>query len=595
MSLTIRAVSLLTLAACAAAAHAAKPPAAPAPPSFGATMEVNVINVDVYVTDGDGKRVTGLKKEDFALSEGGQPVEITNFEAVAETVASPDAPAATAIASQPAPEQPGPESWLNLAILVDNLHLRPENRTRALEQIREFLARNVRPLDRVLLTSYDLGLKVRQPFTGDPTALDAALHQIETLPTSGVQMDTARRSALRTMYALHEIDPCSFQMMAPIQTYAEETRAEARQTIGALKFLVNSLAGVPGRKAVLYISDGVPVTPGEELFQVVYEICGGGTATSGLPESDGAGRVVPGADAATRYQASQALLDAQKYSLAEDFEDLAAHASANRVAFYTLQASGLRGVAAADAGLDPGERVLQLMTVHQVQRTNWQNSLTAMASGTGGRAMLDTNDFLPELGRMKEDFAIYYSLAYTPAHTGDGRQHRIEVKVKKPGLKVRHRQSYRDKPLAERVVDRTLAALFHGIEDNPLDVAMEIGDPSAEANGEYAVPVRLKIPLFKLAVLNQQGTYRAMLRLLVATGDDKGGISPVRQVQVPIEIPRKQVLNAMGKFYLYNLTLKMRSGEQRVAVAVRDEVAAVSSYLSRAVTVGVQAAAAAKP
>jgi len=595
MSLKIRAVFFLTLAACASA-FAAKPPATPAPPSFGETVEVNVINVDVYVTDRDGKRVTGLKKEDFSLFEGDKPVEITNFEAVAEIVANPDVTApAVAPALRPEQPAPGPESWLNLAVFVDNLHLRPESRKQALEQIRTFLAQNVRPLDRVLLASYDLGLKVRQPFTGDPAALDAALRQIETLPSFGVQADTARRSALRTMYSLHEVDPCSYQMMLPIQTYAEETRDEARQTVGALKFLVNSLAGIPGRKAVLYVSDGVPVTPGEELFQVVYEICGGGTATSGLPETDGAGRVIPGGDAATRYPAPQALLDAQKYSIADRFEDLTAHANANRVAFYTLQASGLRGFAAADAGLDPGERVLQLMTVQQVQRTNWQSSLTAMAAGTGGRAMLETNDFLPELGRMKEDFSVYYSLAYTPAHTGDGRQHRIEVKVKRPGLKVRHRRSYRDKPLAERIVDRTLAALFHGIEDNPLEVAMAIGDPSAGEKGEYAVPVRLKIPLFKLAVLNQQGTYRAMLRLLVATGDAQGGISPVRQVQVPIEIPRKQVLNAMGKFYLYNLTLKMRSGEQRIAVAVRDEIAATTSYLSQAVTVGTTTAAAAKP
>ncbi|HEV8580823.1 MAG TPA: VWA domain-containing protein [Thermoanaerobaculia bacterium] len=594
MNLKIRTGWFLTLVACLPT-FAAKPPAAPAPPSFGETVEVNVVNVDVYVTDKNGNRVTGLKKEDFALSEEEKPVEITNFAAVAERVESPAITAKPGIASEPRPGEPapGPESWLNLAVFVDNLHLRPENRARALEQIRKFLAQTVRPLDRVMLASYDLGLRVRRPFTGDPAVLDTALRQMETLPSFGVQADQARRSALRAMYSIHELNPCSFEMMGPIQSYAEQSRDEAQRTVGALKFLVNSLAGIPGRKAVLYVSDGVPVTPGEELFQAVYEICGGGTATSGLPETNQGGKVAPGADAAG-YPAQQALLDAQKYSIAERFEDLAAHANANRVAFYTLQASGLRG-AAADPDLDPGERVLQLMTVQQVQRTNWQNSLSAMAAGTGGRAMLNTNDFLPDLGKMQEDFSVYYSLAYTPAHAGDGRQHRIEVKVKRPGLKVRYRQSYRDKPLAERIVDRTLAALFHGIEDNPLEVSMEIGDPSLGEKGEYGVPIRLKIPIFKLAVLNQQETFRAKLRLLVATGDDQGGISPVRQVEVPIEFPRKQVLNAMGKYYLYNLTLKMRSGEQRVAIAVRDEIGATTSYLSRPVTVGATAAAVVKP
>jgi hypothetical protein len=184
---------------------------------------------------------------------------------------------------------------------------------------------------------------------------------------------------------------------------------------------------------------------------------------------------------------------------------------------------------------------------------------------------------------MREDFSVYYSLGYTPAHGGDARQHRVEVKVRKPGLKVRNRRSYRDKPVAERTVDRTLAALVHGIEDNPLEVAMEIGDPARAEDGTWSVPVRLRIPLFRLTIINQQGAFEGRLRLLVVTGDDQGSTSPPRQVQVPIQIPSKQVLNAMGRFYLYTLTLRMPAGDQRVAVAVRDELAAATSYLSRKV------------
>ena len=556
--------------------------------SFGDVVEVNVVNVEVYVTDKDGNRVTGLRKEDFQVLEDGQPVEITNFLAVARPV--PGSPSQTTAAqpnAQAAPAAPAaapdatPEDWLNLVVLVDNVHLRPENRTRAVEQIRQFLARNVRPLDRVMLATHDLGLKVRQPFTGDPAALDKTLQEIEKVATpGGIQLDQDRRSALRTMFSINELDPCSYAMVAPIESYAQQTRNEVLRSLGALKFLVNSLAGIPGRKAVLYVSDGLPVTPGEELYQVVYEVCIG--SASGLAVVDPfatEGR----AGTSSGYPAQQALMDAQKHSVADRFTDLTAHANANRVTFYTLQASGLRVFASADADFEPGERVLQLMTVQQVQTTNAQNSLSIMAADTGGRAILDANDFLPDLGRMREDFSVYYSLGYTPAHTGDGRQHRLEVKVRKPGLKVRHRQGYRDKPLAEKVVDRTLAALVHGIEDNPMEVAMEIGDPVRSEDGSYTVPIRLRIPMFRLTVLNRQDSFEGKLRLLVITGDDKGGTSPPRQVPVPIQIPRKQVLGAMGQFYLYTLTLKMPPGDQRVAVAVRDELGAATSYLSRKV------------
>jgi len=105
------------------------------------------------------------------------------------------------------------------------------------------------------------------------------------------------------------------------------------------------------------------------------------------------------------------------------------------------------------------------------------------------------------------------------------------------------------------------------------------------------VPVRLKIPLFKLAILSQQDkTYVGKLRVLVAVRDEMGNTAPVRQVEVPLNIPRKEVLSAMGQYYIYNLTLKMRPGLQHVAVAVRDEIATTTSYLSRPVTVNAAAA-----
>jgi hypothetical protein len=77
----------------------------------------------------------------------------------------------------------------------------------------------------------------------------------------------------------------------------------------------------------------------------------------------------------------------------------------------------------------------------------------------------------------------------------------------------------------------------------------------------------------------------------VATRDEAGGSSPVRQVEVPLNIPRKEVLNALGQYYVYTLTLKMRPGAQHVAVAVRDDLAATTSYLGRPVNVAATAAA----
>jgi VWFA-related protein len=567
-------------------------PPAPASPSFGETVEVSVVNVEVYITDKTGHRVRDLKKEDFTVFEDGRKLDLVNFAAVDRQ--TPPAPASAPGAAIPAPAPSvttppvDPESILSLVVFVDNVHLLPEHRTRAVEQIRQFLRQNVRLGDRVMLATLDINLRNRLAFTADPEKIDGALRDAESLPSYGQQEEQGRRTAYETMVNLYELSgACSREVITPVESFAQQTQADALRTVGALRLTVSALSGVPGRKALLFVSDGVPVTPGEELYQAAYDLCSGKMAQLGykLPQaskSDG--------DLA-RYDFSQTALDAQKYSVAKKFEDLAAQASANGVTFYTLQASGLRGSASSDASHGPAKSLLQDIDIQQIQTENLRGSLNALAVDTGGRAVFDANDLLPELAHMQEDFDSYYSLGYSPGHAGDAKVHKVTVKVSRPGLQVRYRPSYRDKPALERMMDRTFAALLHGIEDNPLEIAVEVGDATPADKGELAVPIRLKIPLFKLAILNQQGAYVGRLRVLVAVRDEVGGITPPRQVEVPLNIPRKEVLNALGQYYLYTLTLRMKPGAQHVAVAVRDELGAVTSYLSRPVTVAAAVAA----
>jgi hypothetical protein len=214
-----------------------------------------------------------------------------------------------------------------------------------------------------------------------------------------------------------------------------------------------------------------------------------------------------------------------------------------------------------------------------------------LASDTGGRAILNANDLTHDLTHIQEDFASYYSLAYSPPHSGDGHDHRIEVRVKRPGLKVRYRQGYRDKPALERTVDRTLASLLYGYEDNPLEIQVEVGDsePLALSNGKsasWSVPIRLRIPLFRVTMLPTEKSFEGKLRLLVATDNAAGKRTPVRQVQVPISIPRLSALTALGQYYQYEVKLNLETGEQHLAIAVRDEATTTTSFLARTLKLG---------
>ncbi len=561
------------------------------PETFGEQVEVNVVNVEVYVTDREGRPVTGLQRKDFTILEDGKPMEAVNFEAVA----GQPVPAAGAAPATPAPQAAVDTAAAragegqHLAVFIDNTFLLPAHRNRAVGQIREFLAKGLAPADKVMVVTQDPGLHVRLPFTADRAALDAALSGIESLAAPGLQLENERKRALDLLLNIREVNsagpdgPCAIDIAIPVTTYAEATRQEVLRSINTMTVLVNSLAGIRGRKALLHVSDGLPLNPGEEMFEVLRTLCGGGGATAGLPgvyDADGEGA------RGSSYQGSQAGLDALKYTTANEFTSLAAHANAQRVTFYTLQASGLQGTASADAGFGPRERILQLPSVAMIQSANLRDPLSLLATETGGRAIFDANDLQPDLARIQQDFASYYSLGYSPPHVGDGRQHRIEVRVKQPGTRVRHRQTYRDKPLVERAADRTLAALFHGTEENPLQVELAIGEIRPAEGKTFSVPLRLRIPLFKLFLRDNQKALLGKVRLLVATQGAGGETSRVRQIEIPIQIARDKALIALGKNFQYDLTLTLTAGDQRIAVAVQDTSTAQASYLATSVKVG---------
>jgi VWFA-related protein len=563
--------------------------------TFGETIDVNVVNVDVFVTDRDGKSVLGLRKGDFQLFEDGKPIEISNFQELQARQA--DAPAETpAPGSEPTAASPAPAATANyIAVYFDDANTQPGHRARVLKQLREFLEKNVGPNDKVMIASYSLGLRVYTPFTSDRATLATALNALEARPATGGEMDRQRATALRTMLNLQAVnakqgDPCGSEVKSPVESFAQVARDEALRAIKGLTILVNSLSGVPGRKTLLLFSDGIPLTPGEELNEAFIQMCGGGAAASGINLGDAPVMDVRG-DPSQIYLAPVTPLDSQKYSVAKDLATLAAHANANRVSFYTVQAGGAATLAASSAGFGPDEALLRLPEITLIHTQNYEGALSSLASETGGKAIFNANQIAKDMGDLWTDLSTHYSLGFSTARKPDGRQHRIEVKVKQPKLRVRSLQSYRDKPVLERAVDRTLAALLYRIEDNPLEVTVEIAEPTLGEKDLYFVPVQLRIPLFKLGILNQDAMFIGNLRLLVATQAADGSLSPVRQVSVPVRIAQKEVLRAMGQYFIYNLTLQLKAGEQKLAVTIRDEVTGTASFLSRALTVGAAAAA----
>lgn len=564
------ALALLVLAAGAAVAQP-KPPAtdAPATTGFGETIEVNVVNVEVFVTDKKGKRITGLKRDDFEIFEDGRPVKITNFFAVegGKTVeGAPEllAPLATPVPGAAPPMPPTPidaledslpeDQRLHLVVYVDNFNILPQNRNRVFRSIREFLTRQLRPGDRVMLVSYDRSLHIRRSFTSDPLLIASALFELETVSAFGVQAANDRRDALQEIRDSQ--DPG--YALGRARQYSEALSNDIGFTIEAIKEVVSALAGLPGRKAILYISDGIPMVAGEEMYHAIDQ---------------------------KFQQSGSSLLEARNYDANRRFREIVNQANTNRVTFYTLDAAGLRAPTAVSAEeRDPTVSGV----VDGVYFANLQAPLQMLAEETGGKAILNSNDPTLQLVQVADDFRSYYSLGYTPSGLGTGRYHDIKVKVKTKGLVTRHREGYRDKTAEAKMSDGIRSALYFDTAINPLGVTLSVDEQNRREDGNFTVVAKARIPIGKLVLVPEgdSGQQVARVRVFVSAMDEEGRMSDVQQLPVPIVLQAQDLPAALEKHFAYSIPVIMRPGPHKLAIGVRDEVAANGSFVLAYFTVG---------
>ena len=529
---------------------------------FIETIDVNVINIEAFVTDKKGNRIIGLKKDDFELFVDGKPAKITNFYAVEDGKAQIEEGPQYIREETPEEEQvPGieeelevpAEQKLHLVVYVDNYNLHPFSRNRAFGYIRTFLRTRLRAgVDEVMLISYDRSLHTRHPFTSDPELIASTLYDLEELTANAVHADSDRKDILEQIYESDQL----IVMRGRANQYAGSLYNDVSFTIRALRELVENLAGLPGRKAILYVSDGLPMRPAEDIYHALND----------------------------RFADSSVLSESFRFDATREFQSLTGLANANRVTFYTLEAMGLRTYSYIDAS---NFQANGGPLVDQVHFSNLQHTLQFMAEQTGGTAIINTNNFGPGLDRVADDFSNYYSLGFSSA-SNSGRYHRFEVKVKgRKDFRVRLRDGFRSKTVETRVAETTLAALHYGFQENEMGIQIDFGQERRGDRKHYLVPIEVKIPIGRLDLVPQSNMHRGRIRLFIGAKDNDGGIAPIQDIPIPIDIPDADYEQAKNAFFKYSLTLEMRRGRQVVAVGVRDEIGANTSYVTRGVTIGI--------
>jgi len=393
-------------------------PAAPAgtqqipPVTFKA--EIEYVEVDAVVTDPQGNLVKGLTQEDFDVYEDGKPQKISLFSQVVIPVDRPQRFATSASAAPVMPDvrtNAKPFEGRIYVILLDDYHVGALRSAAVKKAATAFIDTYLGVNDVAAVIHASGRTDAAQEFTNDPRLLDASINKFmgQKLRSRTLErLDQYNNNPLVQPTSSADTTSGTAQTGADVKILDpldNERGQYARNTLGTLKNIADFMSSIRGRrKAVLFFSEGID-----------YQILD----------------VFDSRDASAVLSATQDAISA---------------ASRANVNFYTIDPRGLHGM---------GDEIMEMSAPPQdpsygispqslqYERQLAADSMRVLAEQTGGFAAVDTNNFRDTYDRIQRENSSYYVLGYyPPSDKRDGRFHKIEVKLKRPGLKVVARKGY---------------------------------------------------------------------------------------------------------------------------------------------------------
>ena len=227
---------------------------------FFEIVDVPLVEVDVLVTDGQGRPALDLSREAFSLRVDGEEQEIAFFVGPRRT----DSDGALEARSLPA----------HLAILFDNSRVERQVRNLVIDDFREVLREDPSDLQQIMVATVGLeGLGIQQEFTDDPEKIDAALERVAATVASDVHLFEYESLLTEIQKLAGARDPTlrdspsqTATLVSRIIAFSERSRSDSRKIASQIFQLADGLDGLPGQRSILYIGGAVSVSPGEALL-----------------------------------------------------------------------------------------------------------------------------------------------------------------------------------------------------------------------------------------------------------------------------------------------------------------------------------------
>lgn len=549
-------------------------------PRAGETIDVSIVNVELFVTDKSGKRVRGLTKDDFEVFENGVRQEITNFTEYDGGDAVVPKPALTAAAeaatATAAPEAPHSQRR-TVIVFVEHFRLSQTRSKPMFDALKKMLHNTVRPGDAAIVVWYDRGdIITRQPFTDDLAALDRAIDGVQhdvggafiddykiasgdarAIEENNKQAKQLAENQLGTVLP-SESDPSYFARNLARQQ-ATEAAFDQQRKIETIQALMRAVSADDGKKLMILATRRLSKIAGAEYFYA----------------ADNSPFAVQNARA--------------EFDMSGEIRELYKTANANAVTIYPIYAEGIIEQSMPDAGGSMTDRIAAVggstekidemgVTTHllpgQTQflvNENEKKAMEEIAQQTGGLTASGPADIANLLPHVEDDLRWYYSLGYRGKAQFDARARNIVVKAKNPEYTIRSRREYVEKSDVVKMEDRVISALFRPTDVAPFHIAVQVGK-SRSRGRQMVIPVSIRIPIMKLTPLPEDNEYTGAFSVYTAWGTRLKGISQTTHEIKTYSIPADQLERARRSYYTYTVDLLTDPTTDRVAFGVFDEV-----------------------
>ena len=499
-------------------------------------IEVNVVNVDVSVTDRAGHPIGGLTRDDFEVYEDGRLQKITNFYAIEN--------------AHPKSEAAGdsPQFRRKVVLVIDNNFIEKPDRDNALKKIDDFLDRRFDGNYEWSVIAVGHNVESILSFTTDKTNIHAAIDHVRKMGTFTLQpqMDRALLSD-GTRRATMGDAASGFSYSTSVNFHSRE------QTMRMLQATTNTA------RSVIQMCRAFGSSGGKKLFILV---------TGGMERN-------------TSFQAYEngddRILEQQKLDMGRALDEMVHEANAANFNLYVVKASG-RGMVAPQHDVSNKSSGLNLYSNNifqegggagPVDTTDVDSASLTLALGTGG-LYLTGSETGKNFERIDTDTSNYYSLGYSPEHAEDGAYHRITVKAKKPGLKIRHREGYASLSFEQRLEQTLIAPLTFRKERGSLPVTVNVGVP---ADPEHVrLPVTAHMPMANVTVLPFGDVYVGHIHIYLSIYDSNGNNVGYHHLTKEVTVPKAEISKLGNAQFQYQMNVALAKGEFTVVVTLRDDV-----------------------